>query len=371
MDGYFYANLGEFWRACYDALTMRPRLRSVLYFLFLAGFFVAAPLIVLYTAGYRVNFESGRLTGAGVLSATSVPRGALVLLDGERRARTPDVIDDVPPGKHVVRLERDGYIAWEKRLDFPARQTIFINDAVLYLNEEATVANVAEPSAVTIDAGSRHLAYVTTMGPWTEVWARDASEDKAEIMARLPSDEAGEVSLAWSRDGSRLLISSQGGARLSVVATGAHNQIDPASLIAGIEDAWWDAGSDATLFVRVSGTLHAIDASNGSISALPLEADTIMSGDGGHYLVEEADGRSAVTWRSGESSRIVAYLPSGTYAFKPSPDGLLNRLRPARLQRRPSRPGNHHAIEQPDQKCRLVPAGRIRPLPFLGPSCLD
>ena len=80
-----------------------------MFLVFLAGFFIAAPLVVLYTAGYRYNFGTGRIVQTGVLSIDSTPKGAAIFLDGDRlRPSSPALLKNVLPGDHRVRVEKDG-----------------------------------------------------------------------------------------------------------------------------------------------------------------------------------------------------------------------------------------------------------------------
>jgi len=53
--------------------------RRYIFLLFLLSFFILAPLIVLYTAGYRYNITTGTVLRTGILSAASTPKGAAVL----------------------------------------------------------------------------------------------------------------------------------------------------------------------------------------------------------------------------------------------------------------------------------------------------
>jgi hypothetical protein len=110
--------------------------RTALFLLFVFAFLVSAPLVVLYTAGYRYHAGSHKIVETGVLSISSVPRSATVILDGKPlRDRTPLVIDNVLPGPHTVSLKKEGHHDWDSVLDVYSKQTTFIDDAILFFKD--------------------------------------------------------------------------------------------------------------------------------------------------------------------------------------------------------------------------------------------
>jgi len=139
---------------------MQTRSRPWLFLLFLALFFSTAPIVVLYTAGWRYSFEHGRILQTGILSIESIPRGAQIFLDGRmERERTPAVIDTVLPGDHLVELRREDSLPWKKNLTVESRQTTFAQTIILWidalpeLTDEASVPalGAGEPSQETLE----------------------------------------------------------------------------------------------------------------------------------------------------------------------------------------------------------------------------
>lgn len=81
-------------------------------------------VIFLYTAGYRLskNEENGdiAITHTGMISAKSIPEGANVYLDGELKTATNDSIASVKPGRHNLKIVKNGFVTWEKTIEvFP------------------------------------------------------------------------------------------------------------------------------------------------------------------------------------------------------------------------------------------------------------
>lgn len=110
-------------------------LRKALFFLFVGIFLVSAPLVVLYTAGYRFNRTNNTVLQTGTLSLASSPRGAEVFVHGENiHDATPAVLQRLSTGTRTVRLEKEGYHAWERTVNVQSGSTTYVT-APLFLNE--------------------------------------------------------------------------------------------------------------------------------------------------------------------------------------------------------------------------------------------
>ncbi|OCC15325.1 Polysaccharide deacetylase, caspase activity [Dissulfuribacter thermophilus] len=90
-----------------------------------------------FVAGGSIVHEdvatSSPAQSAGTLRFTSVPSGAMVYVDGERRGVTPLTVSGLKPGVVSVRVEKEGYIATEKQVRVkPGRRTVL----KVYLDRE-------------------------------------------------------------------------------------------------------------------------------------------------------------------------------------------------------------------------------------------
>jgi PEGA domain len=137
---------------------MHYRVRKILFLIFFSIFLAGAPLLVLYTAGYRLNFTTFHVQQTGVIALSSTPRGATVLLNGvDTGAKTPYVIQRLSPGSYTIGLAKDGYRSWEQRVDVSSGATTYIT-ATLFadtlpelLLETAAIDAVGDESGRFID----------------------------------------------------------------------------------------------------------------------------------------------------------------------------------------------------------------------------
>lgn len=82
-----------------------------------AALILATVTVILYGKGYRFGFEPGKIAikGTGLLVAKSIPDGAQVLIDGKLKTATDNTIN-LPPGEYTVKIFKEGYFPWEKRI---------------------------------------------------------------------------------------------------------------------------------------------------------------------------------------------------------------------------------------------------------------
>lgn len=132
--------------------------RKALFFLFVGIFLISAPLVVLYTAGYRFNRTNNTVSQTGTLSLASTPRGATSYVNGvDIQDATPAVLQRLSPGTRNVKLSKEGYYNWERTVDVQSGATayvtapLFIQDTAVLLApggsdwERATAAKSSEP----------------------------------------------------------------------------------------------------------------------------------------------------------------------------------------------------------------------------------
>jgi hypothetical protein len=71
-------------------------------------------LLILYANGYRLNNQN-KLVANGLLVANSDPNGAQIIIDGKLNSATNATIP-LPLGIYDVKIKKDGYIDWEKKV---------------------------------------------------------------------------------------------------------------------------------------------------------------------------------------------------------------------------------------------------------------
>lgn len=115
---------------------MTKRTRTVLFFILLALFLVAGPSTVLYSWGYRLDFEKKKITQTGALYFKVWPKSAQIYLDGKLTKRTDfffgaTLIENLLPKKYEVEIKKEGFRSWKKTLQIAEKQVIDAKNVVL------------------------------------------------------------------------------------------------------------------------------------------------------------------------------------------------------------------------------------------------
>ncbi len=255
---------------------MKLRTRGILFYVFIGAFVATAPIVVLYTAGYRYDFGAGRIVQTGLLSVGSIPRGANIRLDGtDGSATTPSLLKNVFPGDRELSVNKDGYSPWKKTLPVESRATTFADDIVLFLDATPSLVRGTDLRAASVNPRGTKAASATTTGQWTEVWIDALPGGSRILVSRLPVGAEADVRFEWLEGG-------------TVLSTSA---VD-----------------------RGVTTVVLVETETGSTVAALSASDVILS---------PSSDRVAVSRANGESNDILAYVPSGDYAVGSTPGGII------------------------------------------------
>lgn len=120
-------------------------LRRVLFYLFLALYLAATPMVILYALGYlyRPGAEHG-LVRTGLVSLKTVPGDARVFVGSSRyRWRTPTIIRGLLPGDYALRLTLRDHQPWSGFVTIEPEKATVLED-ILLLPRDLTPRVIAE-----------------------------------------------------------------------------------------------------------------------------------------------------------------------------------------------------------------------------------
>ncbi len=169
---------------------MRKTTRQILFFFFAGAFLVSAPLVVLYTAGYRISLNNYRVLETGALATNTSPRGVTVFIDGKKDPeKTPTVIQNVLPHDTKIRFEKPGYLPWEQTVPVTAGRTTYVS-TILYADTAAE--KLASFGTDAISAHSTNGRYLLLVDPEPEtvtVTLYDSLTRFARNLGTLPATQ--------------------------------------------------------------------------------------------------------------------------------------------------------------------------------------
>jgi hypothetical protein len=115
---------------------MTKRFRTILFYFLLVLFVLIAPLVILYSQGYRFDLETKKITQTGAFYFKVLPKSAEVYI-GEKLKKKTDFlfgtafIDNLLPKKYAIKIEKDGYYPWQKSLEVQEKTVTEAKNIVL------------------------------------------------------------------------------------------------------------------------------------------------------------------------------------------------------------------------------------------------
>ncbi|MDO8581651.1 MAG: PEGA domain-containing protein [bacterium] len=184
--------------------------RRYIFFTFLGVFALTAPLLILYTAGYRYNWERGKIQETGVLLTNYRPTTALLQLNNVVGAKkAPARFSGLIPGRYTITIEKEGYYPWQKRLWVEPSKTTFAEHMILWKKDSA-------PERVSLDAPSlsvqspnkKYITLITKKNPATVALFDTRTKKIVDTITPPQKKSATITNILWSPNGRRLFIES-------------------------------------------------------------------------------------------------------------------------------------------------------------------
>lgn len=297
-----------------------PFHRRVLPWLFALVFFTVAPILVFYTAGYRLNPKKITIERNGTLIVDSEPNGARLFLNGQLERRvTPATIQDVAPGPYALRVERDGFSTWEKTLEVRAEQVTFANHIRLWRLGETTTLIEGKALAIEADPDQALVAVVSATNTAAEIRHIRGGDIVNEFApAGLSTTTAPE--LTWNAAGNALLaddLSKEG--RDAWIST---DVLGPGQGMLQAADYSWNG---SLLVSQAHGQRTVINPRRETLERERLPDGVVAESDAFDLLVNTSTG--AMVLRPRSILRRLYSLPGGdwTLAGNEGPYTLLRR----------------------------------------------
>lgn len=184
----------------------RPVRRFVL-ILFVAAFFIIAPLVILYATGYRYDWKNGLLRETGGISIDILPKNTTVYLNGLKLQDTMPVrLKNITPQKYSLRLSAPGYYDWQKEIEVKNKQTAYIKEIRLIKKSKPELVTKGKISGLALSSDGRYLVYLTQEKNRATVWLKDsATADATSVISNVPS--MADVRITWAPKNNYFAIS--------------------------------------------------------------------------------------------------------------------------------------------------------------------
>lgn len=170
---------------------------------------VGTIIAVQFAKGYRPDLKNRQIQGTGLLSATSYPKVARVILNDKLTTVTDDKIY-LQPGNYTIKIEKDGFHTWTK--SFPIKSELVTSiDARLFplipATSPLTFYQVQNPS---VNPDGTKIAYVLQNAPLDAdnglyVYSFSSNLLGSQNLQIATGRDYSKATLVWSPDSSEIL----------------------------------------------------------------------------------------------------------------------------------------------------------------------
>jgi len=107
---------------------MKLRNRLLLVGFGVVVFLIVTPALIMFARGFKFDLQSWQLIKTGTLVVRTEPEHATVFIDDKpQKNLTPLTIRFLLPGDYVIRIEKEGYSSWTKRLSIKSQLATWAN----------------------------------------------------------------------------------------------------------------------------------------------------------------------------------------------------------------------------------------------------
>lgn len=305
-------------------MTSRSRFAIKIFFIML--FIILAPLIIVYTMGYRYNFQVGQVQKTGVLILNSYPDDADVFLDGKIvDDKTPSIIKKILPNEYTVEVVKEGYHTWSKKLEVRSGETTFAESIVLF-SDQSPVAKFSREIKDSLFSPNRtHLIYVIEEASWIEIWLFSLKNQDFTLIDRRDTSTVDNINFEWSSGSNKIYLEIESSEPTEQLIYNV-NKNELTNLNEFFEkpaDKFkWSRTSDDVFYVRQDNKLISNNLLTSQKTFLLTDIGEFFIRGNNIYLIINDDGKSVIAQFDilEPMAEIVQLyeLPFAKYSFKDS-----------------------------------------------------
>lgn len=172
-------------------------MRRLLLLFFLIVFLIISPAVIMYTAGYRYDWQNGLLKKIGAISIDVTPKNATVYINGQKIKDTmPIRLNNITPNKYSLRLAAPGYYDWLKEITVKNKQTIYIKEINLLKKTRPELIVPGHLDELSLSADGNFLIYAAIKDQMKEIILRDMRREKNFLLFPVPKTH--ELKTIWA-----------------------------------------------------------------------------------------------------------------------------------------------------------------------------
>lgn len=232
--------------------------RRTLYLSAIVVFLIAAPVLLLYSQGYRFDLRTRSLIHIGAIYVDSIPHDAQISIDGATMQRsTPALISNRYPGTYRIALSLQGFQPWSTDIIVAPSNTSLLYATMLPTSVARHYTTDSSIIAVSPTAVNGKLAIAYGSPDSITIAVVSAGSGTMVPVASYTIDDPGSLQLEWSSHGKFLAV-VQPDVMLRIIDVTAHTEIF-SDTTHHVHDVIWNPSNDNIAYALGEGSLWHID----------------------------------------------------------------------------------------------------------------
>ncbi|HDQ22344.1 MAG TPA: hypothetical protein ENN28_00020, partial [Candidatus Uhrbacteria bacterium] len=236
-----------------------------------------APILIFYASGYRYDIKLGKIlkTGTLMLEAKGIKNASLYINDKlyEKPFDEKIFVYNLLPGDYNIRLEKENYYSWQKKISIQSSLTTFVRD-IIFFKKNIPLQIVDEPTAnFYLSPDEQKIAYIKKTELFSELYLLDIRTKEKIFLYRASFPES-DINLSWAASSKKIL--AQINNHYFVFNVQQPEQILEIEELLDFEpnNLKWDIGSDNILFALKQNPQARADQAASEIYKIDLLAKT-------------------------------------------------------------------------------------------------
>jgi len=193
----------------YPGTKFTKKMRRLLLIFFVLTFFIITPIIILYTMGYRYDWQHGIPKKTGAISIDIEPKNSNVylkkqLLDDNSM---PVRLKSVKPDKYNLFITSNGYYDWEKEIEVKEKKTLYVKEISLIKKGQPQIFIDQKITNFSLSPNFKYLIYNIQKDKTTQVWLLNNENNEKQILFSLPHTEP--LKITWASENECAAITNQ------------------------------------------------------------------------------------------------------------------------------------------------------------------
>lgn len=207
---------------------MDKRIKISFLVVLLVGFAVVSAVVILQAQGYDFDWKKNEVLKTGGVYVKTAQSGADVFVDDKYISKTDGFSREILaqkmlPGKHNVKVQKEGYFTWEKSLVVEEQMVAKAQNIILFPNNISFTSKITDISSIYNITNQSFLVIKTTGDLYV---ANSDTKEEQLILAASKLKDVGKIKdISFSSDQKRAFITSQANLHFLLEISGTKSKL--------------------------------------------------------------------------------------------------------------------------------------------------